>query len=203
MLGVVYLLLYIPTIYAILKLRLTKNPCYQVGKRGSWMFASPLYVILAFNRFIVITGWVKVTHYVTRIPIYFWLILASAWSFYTGVIHKPLIYNSKSFLAFYIPFIEDQQIALVQAAFLTCPAIIGCFLYLYIQFSNKSTVGWAILGQFLWQTITGLGAIIYLTLNQSVRDFYFHRSAVYHDGSRHFDISKTSGERERNETGNS
>ncbi|CAJ0950569.1 unnamed protein product, partial [Mesorhabditis belari] len=193
---------------------------------GVWGFASVLYVVLALNRFVVIIGWVRVTHYVTRVPIYVWLFLAASWSFYTGILHKPLTYNSKAFLAFYIPFIEDPSIelgkyenrmhalnnvlfsvlicffysvislillvgthrkqiskkeinALIQAVLITCPAMIGSLLYVYIQFTNKATKGWAILGQFMWQTITGTGAIIYLTLNQSVRDYYFHRSRVH------------------------
>ncbi|CAJ0933933.1 unnamed protein product, partial [Mesorhabditis belari] len=251
-----------PVIYAILRLRLTKNPCYQIMltivfadmlnllanslfagylmligavfcmdplfmyiegafNMCAWAFASFLYVVLALNRFIVIAGSDTIAQNVVRIPIHFWLFLAVTWSVYTGILHKPLTYNSRAFLAYYNPFIEEHVIelekyenrmhalnnvifsilicffysmislillcgkrpkkfsarernALIQAFFITCPAMLGSILYVYIQFTNKATQGWAILGQFMWQTITGTGAIIYLTLNSSVRDFLFY-----------------------------
>ncbi|CAJ0935358.1 unnamed protein product, partial [Mesorhabditis belari] len=286
--GTIYLLLYIPTIYAMFKVNLIKNPCYKIMLMlitadicniiansiiGGYMFsvgavfcmepvmmyiegaynitvwgiASFLYVLLAVNRLVVLISNPFFNQAFNKVPTLGWAFLACMYGAWVGIIHKPLPYNSKAFGAIYVPAIEDiatefpiyenkaheynnivvailllvlymaiglllwrkrqnykgdegkvskaEMNALIQAVFITMPALAACLLYVYMQFASSLSLAMAIVGQISWQTLSGVSGIFYLTLNQSIRSYYFHRRvhSTYEESSTRKDSSARRG----------
>ncbi|CAJ0587758.1 unnamed protein product, partial [Mesorhabditis spiculigera] len=155
--------LYLPTIYAMIRLNLVKNSCYKIM---FWLILGDMANFLAnslFAGYLFSIGAVfcmsPVFMYIEgAFNVFIWMVTAC---FYVLLGVNRLIV-----------FLGNPR-TLIQAVMITLPVLLGCLMCVYVQLTHASTIGWAIAAQLIWQTITGISSISYLVFNSNIRSFYF------------------------------
>ncbi|CAJ0932643.1 unnamed protein product, partial [Mesorhabditis belari] len=192
-LGTLYIVLYLPTIYAMVKLRLMRNECYKIMFCLIMADIGNIFVNSFIAGYVFSVGGVfcsnPVFSYISGAYSYIIWSIASYLYIFLAVNRLIIVINN--------PSVKQSFEALVQAILITLPAMIASWLYVYIQIFNVATLEMAITAHFAWQTTTGISALIYLTLNHSIKDFYrgkriIHQSSYVNDSEKDTKTTKQS-----------